>query len=836
MRLVLIWVFLCAGLVPVWAQGQTLEGLIVDPEGHPIPYVQIGVAELNRSTHTYTDGTFLLPLPSGTHVLRLRHLGYLSHQDTVTVPQPGPVRFVLTPTDLQLSAVEIQGDRRDPAYGIMEQVIARKKDYLKQYDTYTCETYLRLSLRADSSEIWLSRPDSLRPERLDPVVTHLIESQSTTSFAAPNRFKSVVHGYRNLAPEQADPSVQFMFEDAAGNYQTATGDPYLFYQDVSEAEFNFYENLLLVPSLGDRPFVSPLNSTLWRVIYSYRLEETFMQDGRVHYRISVQPKSPAGPYFKGHLIIVDGLWAIHSLRLEILPSDLPFFQTFELQHHYEPDPRGRWLLREETYRYTIKDGKVLLQGESSATHQEYALEVSFPRNHFRNEVRRTEAEAFEQDSSFWAAVRPLPLGQEEMNFAQIQDSIRAYKTSPEYLREQDSIYNHLGIMDILFNGIGFRDRGRSMRYFFNPVISQPRPWGVGGYRHAIGGEIQKTWPRQRSVQLQGEVDYGFANRDIRGQGRVTVSYAPRRFARAFVRAGHTYDLVNDNETLLAVLGRGNFVEKRFVGVGHRMELVNGLYLDASVDYADRQAIDDLRLADWTEVIFTEGSNTPRSFDPYQEFLIELKLRYTPGQRYQMEPYRKVVLDSRWPTFTVTYRKNIPGIFGSDLNSDFLEVRADHEIVLGTLGRSRWNAAAGTFLQANNLRFTDYTFFRGSDPYLFANPLQAFQLLGTTFSTRNEYLFGHYLHDFGGSLVDRIPLLRRTPLQISGGAGTLYIRDGNFLHTELYAGLQWPFRIRKQRFKLGGYFVTSYSTYNTAIDAQFKVGIAFYNPVKRTWSY
>ena len=822
--------------MPLMGQGQILEGLVLDPEGQPIPYVQIGLPELNRSTHTYTDGTFAIPLPPGPQVLQFRHLGYQSRQDTVMIPYAGQARFVLTPADLQLAAVEIQAGKRDPAYAIMEQVIARKQDYLKQFDTYTCATYLRLSLRADSTEIWLDRPDSLRPARMEPVLVHLIESQSTTAFAAPNRFKSIVHGYRNLAPAQGDPSVQFMFEDAAGNYQTATGDPYLFYQDVSEADFNFYENLLLVPTLSDRPFVSPLNSTLWRVIYAYRLEERFMQDGRVHYRISVQPKSPTGPYFKGHLIIVDDLWAIHSLRLEILPSDLPFFRAFEVQHQYEPDNRGRWLLREETYRYAIKDGKVDLTGESQAVHQDYALEVEFPRNYFRNELRRTEAEAFEQDSSFWAEVRPLPLGQAEVDFARIQDSVRAYRMSPEYLREQDSIYNHLGIMDILFNGIGFRDRARSMRYFFNPLVAQPRPWGVGGYRHAIGGEIQKTWPRQRSVELQGELDYGFANQDLRGEARLTFGYAPRRFSRAFIRAGHTYDLVNDNETLLAVLGRGNFVEKRHIGLGHRTELLNGLYLDASVDYADRQAIDDLTLADWTEVIFTEANNTPRNFDPYQEFRIELKLRYTPGQRYQMEPYRKVVLDSRWPTFTVTYRKNIPGVFGSDLNSDFLEVRAEQEVVLGTLGRSRWNAAAGTFLQADNLRFTDFTFFRGSDPYLFANPLQAFQLLGTTFSTRNEYAYGHYLHDFGGSLIDRIPLLRRTPLQISGGAGTLYIRDGNFLHTEVYAGLQWPFRIRKQRFKLGGYFVTSYSTYQTAIDAQVKVGIAFYNPVTRAWSY
>ena len=85
-------------------------------------------------------------------------------------------------------------------------------------------------------------------------------------------------------------------------------------------------------------------------------------------------------------------------------------------------------------------------------------------------------------------------------------------------------------------------------------------------------------------------------------------------------------------------------------------------------------------------------------------------------------------------------------------------------------------------------------------------------------------------------MNKIPLLKRTPLQTTAGAATLFIKDGNFFHSEVYAGLQWPFRIRQQRFKAGGYFVSSYSNHSNAIDAQFKVGITFFNPVKNRWAY
>ncbi|MEZ4685732.1 MAG: hypothetical protein R3B47_06605 [Bacteroidia bacterium] len=45
-----------------------------------------------------------------------------------------------------------------------------------------------------------------------------------------------------------------------------------------------------------------------------------------------------------------------------------------------------------------------------------------------------------------------------------------------------------------------------------------------------------------------------------------------------------------------------------------------------------------------------------------------------------------------------------------------------------------------------------------------------------------------------------------------------------LHGELFAGLGVPFRIRKTRLKLSGYFVTKYSNINNALLGQFKFGI------------
>ena len=302
-----------------------------------------------------------------------------------------------------------------------------------------------------------------------------------------------------------------------------------------------------------------------------------------------------------------------------------------------------------------------------------------------------------------------------------------------------------------------------------------------------------------------------------------------------MRLGDIYSIINTYETIGAFLSRGNFINKTYIGLGHHMELINGLFLDASADFGDFKAIDELELSQWSQQLFGE-QNIPASFDPFREFTLEIRMRYTPGQRYQMEPYRKIILGSRWPTFTLKYKKSIPGIWGSNQNFDFIEIGAQQEVIVGSFGTSRWNVTAGRFIQANTARFTDYKFFRGSDRFFFAGPLRHFQLLGPTISTKNEYLAGHYLHEFGGMLMDKVPLLKRTRLQVTGGAGTLLIRDGNFLHSEVFAGLEYPFRIRKQRIKVGAWFVTAYSNYSSALDGQIKFGFTSFNPVKNRWEY
>ncbi|MEO0898070.1 MAG: DUF5686 and carboxypeptidase regulatory-like domain-containing protein [Bacteroidota bacterium] len=826
--------------IPLMGLSYQLRGKVTGPDGQAIPYVSIYEQHTTYGTLTNMKGTYTLELDEGMHTLVFRHLGYKDERVEVNIKGNQVLDVQLSLADIQLETVEIEAGKEDPAYPIMREVIKNKRNFVKQFDTYTCETYLKATLEKDTliRKVKNPIPDSVLAKKKDREQLELIESVSQTYFRSPNTYKSVVKAYRDFADKVSGGGTSVTISDQGtfigDGYEDVT-NPYLFYTDVSDADINFYKNLIVAKDIGDRPFISPLHNTLWNITYRYKLEEKFYENGRVIYKIAVTPKNEIGPFFKGIMYVVDELWALKSVNLEIVPNTLSFYKEFHLVHDYEKTKDSRWILTREEYYYRIEERKNQYYGNSLAMHKEYELDIDIPNRFFKNELRSMEQEALERDSAYWSSTRPVTLKERELNYIKVRDSIIAYHNSDEYLEKQDSLFNHLDWKSFLFNGVKFRDRLRGMTYFFDPLIAQVRPFGVGGYRHAISGNVRKNFDKGYDLRVRGTLNYGFRNQDLKGAIRVGYTYLPKKFARAYVRYGDEYVLVTFFENLSTILSRSNFINKKYYGFGHFMELVNGIYLDVGFEHATRTAIDSLELAEWSQDLFG-ADNVPRDFAAYMEFLMDIKLRFTPNQKYKSLPYRKVVVGSTWPTFQLQYKKSIPGVFGSELDFDFVELTARQDLQLRIFGEAHWRAYAGRFLRTEEFRFTDLKFIRGSDPFLFTAPLDFFQLLDRTFSTQNAYFQGLYLHEFNGSLINKIPLLRRTPLQINAGGGVLAIQDGSFLHSELFAGLQIPFRILKQRFKIGIYYVTAYGNYDGALNGQVKVGISTYNPSTNRWSY
>lgn len=823
-----------AFVLPLSTFAWQLRGTVTDENGEPLPYISVYVKNSTYGVATNPKGNYYLELDDGTYTIVYQLIGYATQEHQVTIKGAAKTLDVqLAPAAVQLNELVISAKDKDPAYEIIKQAQKARKNYLKQYEGYSCNTYLKASLEKERLKpLELDSGEVAGPARER---MNFVESVGETHFSAPANYKEIKTAYNDLSEKnRTGVTVTFDFSDDDGPpIGQEAANPFLYYLTVTDGDFNFYQNSLFLPKLGDSPIVSPIGAGAM-VSYKFHLVESFYEDGKLTYKIEVTPRNSQGALFRGHIYIVDESWNIKAVDLEVTKAGLQFFRDFRIIQQYEKVQDSIWVVNREEFFYNTRDGKFLMIGHTLASYSNYQLNPTFPKRFFDNELSRIEDEAYDRDTLYWAEARPFELKPEEAEFVRKQDSVRQHESSEEFLVKQDSIYNQTDIWDILFNGIGYRNTYTGTSFYLNGLVFSARPLMVGGYHHSLQGNFSKEWSKANQLEVDYDVIYGFRNSNFKGEGEIAYLYDPKRFGKVYVSGGDIYDLINPYESINAVISRSNYIQKTYFGAGHRMEFFNGFYVDAGLYYEDQRSINNLELAEWSEDVFG-GLNAPSDFGRYRQFIFESTITYTIKQQFYTEPYKKVILGSKYPKFQLQYRKGLPNVFGSNVNFDFIELRMMHELQLGTMGVSKYKLYAGRFLNDTDVRFIEHKWFRGSDRYWFSDPLRSFQLLGPSLNTANNYFQGHYIHHFNGALMNKIPLIKHLRLQAVGGAGMLLIQDNNFRHVEAYVGLEKPFKIKKTLMKVGVYFVGADSNHSD-LDASIKIGLDFFNTFTNKWSY
>ncbi|MDR6197879.1 TonB-dependent receptor [Siphonobacter sp. SORGH_AS_0500] len=95
----LVFLCLCVGLAPAYAQSGTLKGRLVTFENEPLAGASLSFQPTTLGTQTDSDGHFSITgIPAGTYVLIVSNIGYRAHTQNLTI-RPGKNPFL----NLQLS-------------------------------------------------------------------------------------------------------------------------------------------------------------------------------------------------------------------------------------------------------------------------------------------------------------------------------------------------------------------------------------------------------------------------------------------------------------------------------------------------------------------------------------------------------------------------------------------------------------------------------------------------------------------------------------------------------------------------------------------------------------
>lgn len=814
--------------------GQSIAGFVMDENNQPIPYVKVFAKNFtNVGAITNLEGKYSFVCDIGTYEVIYKCVGFEDLVVQVTVNnqfEPTIQNVYLKQAINELGTIEITDKKKNVGWVIAQNVINHKEEMIQQFDSYTCDIYIKGVETFDKKErekkqeendeepkdIFQEQKDEIRNKIEGDNRLNMVEINLTKHFEFPNNIKEIRTGYDKIGkPDQ------------------------IYFQSTVSGDFNFYESLIRKDDLHLTPIISPLHPA-GILSYKYKLTEiTTTADNDTIYTVNISPRSVGTTTMEGNLYILKSEWVLIKVDVSMHKGNLKKYDDFRIVQDFEKRD-SLWLLKKQEFEYSTKYGRETVFGSTQVVYSNFIINPTFPAKYFSNEVGITTKEAYERDTTYWGKIRPIPLTLEEQCKKFIQDSLRAIYSSEEYLDSVDEVFNKITALKVLWFGIEHRDRDKKTQWYMSSVVDIVEPFAIGGIRFGPSASVFKKWKNEQWVDVDGDISIGFNNADLRGSGRIYHRYNPKKFATYSLWFNKGASFINSYDAWFKLLTRNNIYQNTQGGIWHNFEIVNGLFLatGARLEYRSPFSL-DYRFVTWFD---EELENVPPiQFEPYTAVRTNISLSYTPAQKYISEPYRKVILGSRWPTFTLYWEKGWNGPFKSIVDFDYLSFGIEQQFQIGTLGQSNYRIRTGTYVNQDSVLYIDRKFFRTSDQdaffrFLFSQPLYSFQNLDSSYETQKFFLETHYIHHFNGAIVNKIPFMKKTGLKALMGGGFIYLPEhNNYFYTEAFFGAERIFKIARRRLRVGAYAVFSVASNQFALpkedqpkNLQFKVSFDIMN--------
>jgi len=806
----------------VFSQYHKLTGKITNGKLDPLAFASVQVKEIRSGTVTKEDGTYILELEEGKYDLVITLIGYKPQVVTVIV-RKGDLQknIIMEAAESNLSEVIIKGKNRDRAEEYIRNVIRHKDAIENAAGNYSCKVYIK-ALQEDSVP---------QKKTKKPISDSLLKIQQANAELNRMAMAEIVlqldkGAGKNIKEERTGVKKR-------GNTQS------LFFLSTTEGDFSFYNNIVNVPSVSQTPFLSPLSYS-GLLAYRYKIIKTEMVNGKKIFTISIKPRQLSNATVEGEITVADSLWVVLHTKLKLPKYHLAEYDFFEVEQQYGLINDTAWMITRQQFTYTAASGKKSSSGTTVATYTNFELNKQFSKKYFGTEVSSATLEAYKRDSVFWLSNRTEPLTEKEIRFIHYKDSVFIATHTEAYLDSMDRKINKITWGKVLFKGQNFNDHKKRRNWYIPPLPNLFQPLQFGGTRIQPSFVYFKTYQSRKNLSIFFESSYGIRNKDLNGSISLNRMYNP--FNRGFysVRLKKSFDFIFNGDAWINMISRSNLYLNQGFGFGHGLELANGLFFYSDVDMAFRRSLAGYKTNnrfDTIQIGTSVQDNRAVFFEPYNAFYGSLRLEYTPRQRYIREPREKIILGSSWPTFYASWKKGIPHIFKSKVDFDYLEFGMKQSIKVGLLGTSSYTIKTGSFFNMRDLEYVDYKRERRGDPLFFSNPNEAFQSLDSSFPVFKRFYEGHYVHEFNGALLNKIPFLKKIGLREIAGTGFLFTPErDNLRYVEVFTGIERVFKYpfdQLGKFKLGVY-ISGSAANQFRNPVQFKIGVTTWDRKNGKW--
>lgn len=756
-----------------------VNGTVSDEKGNPLPFVSVFLENTYTGTTTNEQGQYELNAKKGSkYIIVFQYLGYKTKKIKYVIDgYSQKLDVVLEEENITLNEVIID-KKNNPANEVIRNAIAAKKENSETTSKYTSDFYSRGIFRIkDAPKAILGQKFDYFDEVLDSTrsgILYLSETISKISYQKPDKLKETI-----------------VASKVSGN------DNGFSYNNAASANFNFYDNYI--------PFqvnvISPIADNAFNY-YKFKLEGTFFdKDNHQINKVKVTPRRMSEPVVEGYIYIVEDSWSIYAVDISIKGEQIqtPAMTSLTLKQSFSYNSRNKiWAKNTQTLDFTAGIFDVKLSGRFTYVYNNYVFEPKFDNRTFGAEILSFETDANKKDNAFWNQIRPVPLTLEESTDYDKKDILQEKKKSRTYLDSIDAKSNQFGITDIIL-GYEYKNSYKKWTLGYDGILKGLSFNTIQGYRFKSGLWFSKRDDEQRKFStIRTDFDYGLAEKKL----RATASYVNRlsntNYGELRISAGSSVaqfnpenpisNFVNSISTLFFKDNYMKLYEKNFAKASFGMEIYNGVFINAAIDYSERKPL-------WNntdQVYFQEANDAYTSNNPLLPYdfvtpaivkhnLLKASIgtRFTFAQKYWTRPDGKFNFkDDKYPVLYLNYEK---GFAGNEKQYDFdhLNARLTYDITLGNKGNLEMNIKAGKFFNADGISFVDYKHFNGnrthigqSDRYLTNFNLMPYY----TNSTNDAYFEFHAEHNDSGYIMNKIPLLNKLKSTLVLGYHNLAIPD------------------------------------------------------------
>jgi len=780
---------LCLLFFTICTNATTIKGRITDKHGEPVGFATIAQTGTTNGTSANAAGEYLLEVEEGRQTIECSLMGYQTQTKTIQVGRETiSLDFVLEEQHYNIDEV-IVTNGEDPAYEMMRQVIARRKQHADQIQTFSADIYLKGMLRTRSMPkkiFGFSITDSMKTEMgLDSSgsgIIYLLEELSQYQYKAPDKEYNRVISVR----ESGDPK----------GLGFATMPPIT----------NIYDNnIKILEGLNERGFISPANNNAF-LYYRFKFLGNYIENDKLISKIQVIPKRKFEPLFSGEVYVVENDWVFKAVNLTLTTtSQMNQLDTLRLEQSYTNLERDIWVIQSQVLYPTIRILGVDIAGNFITVYQHQKVNQPLQeQNQPRNIIASYESDANKRSSDYWDTLRPIPLDSAEHYDFQKKDSLYIIDK-----QKQDSLTDkpeyRYSLSHFFLSGPYIKVKKNT--WSLNPLIN------MVAYNTVEGVYVSPTisWSHRfrKGNRLLATLSnrYGFSSGQYyylaQLQYITTDTTISDRFWRLNLQGGNYIYQLNEKNPIspflneLYTLLSGNNYMKLYAATGIRFKTDrhwgNGLATSIGLLWEDRNA-----LFNTTQYTFTKRDEvhiTPNqpagipAFEDHRAMVIDALIRYQPGWKYVQYPQYKMAIRGKAPIFTLRYTKGIPGVFNSKTDFDRWSLSIRHQLNMRLLGNIDYMLSTGGFLNKNYTGIPDRNHIYGNQTIL-ANPFGSFQLAPYYRFTNTADIYGtvNATWHLGGLLSNKIPLFRRLNWFFIAGTNTLYINRKDY-YSEVFFGLE-----------------------------------------------